>query len=232
MDQLAKQGYTQSYTYFTWRDNKHELIEYMNDLTKTDRKEYMQPNFWPNTPDINPFHLQEANESKYLQRYALAATLSSSIGIYGPVFEQMISEAILGKEEYFMSEKFQLCHYDWFKENKITKLITRINKIRHEHASYQQTNNIQFCCIENNNLLAFYKWNDDKTDETITIVSLDQYYMQSGMVQLPLVDLSIEAGHQIQVHDLITGNIYDWHNEWNYVELHPTLPFHIFKIKK
>tara|TARA_R110001632_G_scaffold6324_1_gene25669 strand:+ start:1081 stop:3018 length:1938 start_codon:yes stop_codon:yes gene_type:complete len=232
MDQLAKQGYTQSYTYFTWRDNKHELIEYMNDLTKTDRKEYMQPNFWPNTPDINPFHLQEANESKYLQRYALAATLSSSIGIYGPVFEQMISEAILGKEEYYMSEKFQLCHYDWFKENKITKLITRINKIRHEHESYQQTNNIQFCHIENNNLLAFYKWNDDKTDETITIVSLDQYYMQSGMVQLPLVDLSIEAGHQIQVHDLITENIYDWHNEWNYVELHPTLPFHIFKIKK
>ena len=81
-------------------------------------------------------------------------------------------------------------------------------------------------------MLAFYKWNDDKTDETITIVSLDQYYMQSGMVQLPLVDLSIEAGHQIQVHDLITGNIYDWHNEWNYVELHPTLPFNIFKIKK
>jgi len=115
MQQLAKQGYTQSYTYFTWRDSKHELIEYMNELTKTEQKEYMRPNFWPNTPDINPFHLQGAPESKYLQRYALAATLSSNIGIYGPVFEQMISDPIPGKEEYYMSEKFQLCNYDWFK---------------------------------------------------------------------------------------------------------------------
>lgn len=232
MEQLAKQGYTQSYTYFTWRNTKSELIEYMNDLTKTDRKEYMRPNFWPNTPDINPYHLQGANESKYLQRYALAATLSSSIGIYGPVFEQMIDEAIPGKEEYHMSEKFQICHYDWTKENKLTKLIATLNQIRHQHESYQQTNNIQFCHIENDNLLAFYKWNDDRTDETLTIISLDQYYMQSGTVQLPLRNLGIQHGHQVQVHDLVTGNSYNWCDEWNYVELHPTLPFHIFKIKK
>ena len=106
MQQLAKQGYTQSYTYFTWRDSKHELIEYVNELTQTSQKEYMRPNFWPNTPDINPYHLQGAPESKYLQRYALAATLSSNIGIYGPVFEQMIDQPIPGKEEYYMSEKF------------------------------------------------------------------------------------------------------------------------------
>ncbi len=232
MEQLAKQGYTQSYTYFTWRNTKHELIEYMKDLTKTDRKEYMRPNFWPNTPDINPYHLQGANESKYLQRYALAATLSSNIGIYGPVFEQMIDEAIPGKEEYYMSEKFQLCHYDWFQENKLTKLIGSINKIRHHHASYQQTNNIQFCHIENENLIAFYKWDDEKTDETLTVISLDPYYMQSGHVQLPMHELGIQQGQQVQVHDLITGNSYNWYDEWNYVELHPTLPFHIFKIKK
>lgn len=232
MGQLAKQGYTQSYTYFTWRNTKHELIEYMNDLTQTDAKEYMRPNFWPNTPDINPYHLQGANESKYIQRYALAATLSSNIGIYGPVFEQQIDEAIPGKEEYYMSEKFQLCHYDWFKENKITRLITAINQIRHNHASFQQTNNIKFCYIENDNLLAFYKWNDEKTDETLTIISLDQHNMQSGFVQLPLHDLAVQAGHQIQVEDLITGNSYHWNEEWNYVELHAALPFHIFKIKK
>ncbi|MCK5402063.1 MAG: alpha-1,4-glucan--maltose-1-phosphate maltosyltransferase, partial [Flavobacteriaceae bacterium] len=107
MQQLAKQGYTQSYTYFTWRNSKHEFIEYMEELTKTDQREYMRPNFWPNTPDINPFHLQGANESKYIQRYALAATLSSNIGIYGPVFEHMISDALPGKEEYLNSEKFQ-----------------------------------------------------------------------------------------------------------------------------
>ncbi|CAG0910540.1 unnamed protein product, partial [Cyprideis torosa] len=98
MQQLAKQGYTQSYTYFTWRESKHELISYVEELTKTDQAEYMRPNFWPNTPDINPYHLQGANESKFIQRYALAATLSSNIGIYGPVYEYMISEPIEGKE--------------------------------------------------------------------------------------------------------------------------------------
>lgn len=232
MGRLAKEGYSQSYTYFTWRNSKHELIEYMNDLTKTDQKEYMRPNFWPNTPDINPYHLQGANESKYLQRYALAATLSSNIGIYGPVFEQQIDEAIPGKEEYYMSEKFEVYHYDWFKENKLTTLIGKINNIRHNHESLQQTNNIQFCHVENENLLAFYKWNDDRSDETLIIISLDQYYMQTGHVQVPLQDLKIHQGHKLEVHDLITGNSYNWYDEWNYVELHPTLPFHIFKIKK
>ncbi|MAD96932.1 MAG: alpha-1,4-glucan--maltose-1-phosphate maltosyltransferase [Flavobacteriaceae bacterium] len=232
MQQLAKQGFTQSYTYFTWRDSKHELTEYVTELTQTDQKEYMRPNFWPNTPDINPYHLQGANESKYLQRYALAASLCSNLGIYGPVFEQMINEAVPGKEEYYMSEKFQVYHYDWFKENKLTKLIATINGIRNEHESYQQTNNIKFCTIENENLMAFYKWNDDKSDESLTIISLDPYYKQTGFVQLPLHELGIQPGKSIEVHDLITNNSYHWSDEWNYVEIHPTLPFHFFKINK
>ncbi|KGL61678.1 alpha-1,4-glucan--maltose-1-phosphate maltosyltransferase [Polaribacter sp. Hel1_85] len=232
MQQLAKQGYTQSYTYFTWRDSKHELIEYVNDLTQTEQREYMRPNFWPNTPDINPFHLQGAPESKYIQRYALAATLSSSIGIYGPVFEQMISDPIPGKEEYYMSEKFQLCHYDWFKENKVTTLISKINNIRKENESYQQTNNIKFIETGNDQIIAFYKWNDDRTNETLTVISLDAYNSQSGSVQLPLHDLNINHGQKIEVEDLVTRNCYNWYNEWNYVELHATLPFHIFKINK
>ena len=232
MQQLGKQGYTQSYTYFTWRESKHELIEYMNELTKTDQKEYMRPNFWPNTPDINPFHLQGAPESKYLQRYALAATLSSNVGIYGPVFEQMISDPIPGKEEYYMSEKFQLCHYDWFKENKVTTLISRINNIRKENESYQQTNNIQFLETGNDQIIAFYKWNDTRTNETLTIISLDAYNAQTGSVQLPLHELKLNHGQKIEVEDLVTRNCYNWYNEWNYVELHATLPFHIFKINK
>ena len=173
MARLAKEGYSQSYTYFTWRDSKHELIEYINELTQSDQREYMRPNFWPNTPDINPYHLQGANEAKYIQRYVLAATLSSNIGIYGPVFEQMISEALPGKEEYLNSEKFQICHYDWTKENKLTRIITRVNEARHAHEALQQTNNIRFCHIENDNLLAFYKWNDARTNELLIVVSLD-----------------------------------------------------------
>ncbi|HMR16108.1 MAG TPA: alpha-1,4-glucan--maltose-1-phosphate maltosyltransferase [Mariniflexile sp.] len=232
MQQLAKQGYTQSYTYFTWRNNKHELIEYVEELTKSELSEYMQPNFWPNTPDINPMHLQGANESKHIQRYVLAATLSSSIGIYGPVYEYMLSDALLGREEYLNSEKFQITHYDWTIENKLTTVISKINHIRHQNEALQQTNNIKFCYIENNNLLGFYKWNNAKTNELLIIISLDAYNSQQGTVQLPLRELGIHAGHNLKLNDLITNNNYNWYSEWNFVELHPTLPFHIFKLTK
>ncbi|NNK71123.1 MAG: alpha-1,4-glucan--maltose-1-phosphate maltosyltransferase, partial [Flavobacteriaceae bacterium] len=232
MEQLAKQGYTQSYTYFTWRTTKHELIEYMDELTKTDRVEYMRPNFWPNTPDINPFHLQGANEAMFLLRYALAGTLSSNIGIYGPVYEYMINDAIPGREEYLNSEKFQICHYDWNIENKLTTLISKLNLVRQENEALQQTNNIQFCYVENDMLLAFSKWNQDRTNQLLIVISLDPYYMQSGMVQLPLYDLGLHDGQGFTVVDLITGNSYNWSSEWNYVELHPALPFHVFKINK
>ena len=232
MAQLAKQGYTQSYTYFTWRNTKHKLIEYVEELTKSELREYMQPNFWPNTPDINPFHLQGANESKHIQRYVLAATLSSSIGLYGPVYEYMLSDALLGREEYLNSEKFQITHYDWTVENKLITIISKLNHIRHQNEALQQTNNIKFCHIENDNLLAFYKWNDSKTNELLIIISLDAFNSQQGTVQLPLNELGIAAGSKLEVSDLITNNSYNWSREWNFVEIHPTLPFHIFKINK
>lgn len=232
MAQLAKQGYTQSYTYFTWRNNKHELTEYVEELTKSELREYMQPNFWPNTPDINPMHLQAANESKHIQRYVLAATLSSSIGLYGPVYEYMLSDALLGREEYLNSEKFQITHYDWTIENKLIAVISKINHIRHQNEALQQTNNIKFCYVENSNLMAFYKWNEAKTNELLIIISLDAFNSQQGTVQLPLKELGIHAGHKIEVKDLLTNSSYNWASEWNFVELHPTLPFHIFKITK
>jgi len=232
MQQLAKQGYTQSYTYFTWRNNKHELTEYVEELTKTDQKEYMRPNFWPNTPDINPFHLQGANESKYIQRYVLAATLSSNIGIYGPVFEQMIDEPIIGKEEYLNSEKFQICEYDWFKQNKLTSIISKVNKIRSNNKALQQTNNIKFCNINNDSLIAFYKWDDTKENELLIIISLNEYHTQQGMLKLPYQELGIGYGHHLKVTDLITEITYDWQDEWNFIQLQTSIPFHIFKITK
>ncbi|WGK66366.1 alpha-1,4-glucan--maltose-1-phosphate maltosyltransferase [Croceiramulus getboli] len=232
MQQLAKQGYTMSYTYFTWRTTKHELIEYMTELTQTEQREYFRPNFWPNTPDINPYHMQGANEAMHLLRYALAATLSGNIGLYGPVYEYMVTEAVPGKEEYMHSEKYQIRHWDWTVENKITHVISKINQLRKEHEALQQTNNIQFCGLENDNLIAYYKWNEDRSDELLIIVSLDPYYPQRGHVQLPLADLQLHPGQQVTVRDLVTGSSYNWRDEWNYVELHPTLPFHIFKILK
>lgn len=232
MHQLAKQGFSQSYTYFTWRNTKQELQDYLTELTKTEQKEFFRPNFWPNTPDINPFSLQGANESTYLQKYFLAATLSSSVGIYGPVFEHMISNAIPGKEEYINSEKYQTCLYDWDLENKLMFLIGKINQIRNEQIALQQTNNIEFCQTDNDQIMAFYKFDDAKENELLMIASLDAYYTKQAYVQLPLQVLNIQAGQPIKVTDLVTGNSYTWHNEWNFVELHPVLPFHIFKISK
>ena len=232
MNELAKQGFTQSYTYFTWRNSKAELIQYVTELTQSEQKEYFRPNFWPNTPDINPYALQGANESTYLQKYFLAATLSSSVGIYGPVFEHMISDAIPGKEEYMDSEKYQIRHWDWEKENKITMLITKINNIRKEQTSLQQTNNVQFCDTDNDQVIAYYKFDDAKENETLMICSLDAYYAKQAWVKIPLQSLGIIEGQLFTVTDLITGNSYIWNREWNFIEIHPSLPFHLFKIQK
>ena len=230
MHELAKQGFTQSYSYYTWRNTKAELQEYLTELTTTEQKEFFRPNFWPNTPDINPFALQGANDSMHLQKYFLAATLSSSVGIYGPVFEFMVSEAIPGKEEYMDSEKYQIRLWDWNATNKMTLLISKINQIRKEQASLQQTNNITFCDTNNDQVIAYYKYDDSRENETLMISSLDAYYVKQAMVRLPLEALGPKHARGITVTDLITGNSYIWDKEWNFVELHPSLPFHLFKI--
>ncbi|AWG22557.1 alpha-1,4-glucan--maltose-1-phosphate maltosyltransferase [Flavobacterium faecale] len=230
MNELAKQGFSQSYTYFTWRNSKHELTEYVSELTQSEQKEFYRPNFWPNTPDINPFALQSGNESTHLQKYFLAATLSSSVGIYGPVFEYRVCEPMAaGKEEYLNSEKYQVYKWDWTIENKITRLITKINGIRKEQASLQQTNNIVFCDTNNDNLIAYYKFDDDLNNKTLMIVNLDAHNTQTGMVRLPIEKLGVNP---IRIVDLITGNSYLWDREWNYVEVSPDLPFHLFKIQQ
>lgn len=232
MHELAKQGFSQSYTYYTWRNGKDELQEYLNELTKTEQREFFRPNFWPNTPDINPYPLQGANESMFLQKYFLAATLSSSIGIYGPVYEFMISDAVPGKEEYNNSEKYQTINWDWEYENKMMMLISRINQIRKEQPALQQTNNITFCDTDNQQIMAYYKYDDNKQNELLMIASLDPYYAKQAWVKLPLQSLGLHQGQPIRVTDLITGNSYIWNKEWNFVELHPSLPFHLFKIDK
>ncbi len=232
MNELAKQGFSQSYTYFTWRNTKAELVEYIEELTQSAQKEFYRPNFWPNTPDILPYALQSANESVYLHKYFLAATLSSSVGLYGPVYEYMISDAMIGKEEYLNSEKYECYNWDWTVQNKLITIISRLNKIRHEHTSLQQTNNIEFCKTDSDQVIAYYKFDDDKQDETLMICNIDPYYAKQSWVQLPLKSLGIKEGQSIRVIELITGNSYIWDKEWNFVELQPSLPFHLFKIQK
>jgi starch synthase (maltosyl-transferring) len=231
MQQLAKQGFSQSYSYFTWRVHKHELIEYMVELTQSEMREYYRPNFWPNTPDINPYHLQGAGEPMHMIRYALAATLSGNIGIYGPVYEYMVSEPYPGKEEYLDSEKYEVKHWDWEIENKLMHIIGRVNEIRKQHPALQQTNNLRFCGLENDQLLAFYKWDDSGQDRLLVVISLDPHQSQQGYVQIPLELMGIGAGTRLDMYDLMTHTSYHWEAEWNYVALHPDLPFHIFHVR-
>ncbi|MDC6353688.1 MULTISPECIES: alpha-1,4-glucan--maltose-1-phosphate maltosyltransferase [unclassified Robiginitalea] len=232
MQQLAKQGFSQSYTYFTWREHKQELIDYMVELTQTDMREYYRPNFWPNTPDINPHHLQNAGEAIHLIRYGLAATLSGNIGIYGPVFEYMANAPLPGKEEYLDCEKYEIRHWDWGVKNKLTHVISKVNAIRREHPALQQTNNIYFCGLENPQMLAYYKWDHLRQDEILVVISLDQFGSQSGFVRIPWEAMGPDSGGALEVVDLMTQTSYRWDKEWNYAELHPGLPFHIFHIRR
>ena len=230
MHALAKVGFTQSYSYFTWRNSKQELIEYLTEISTGPGKEYFRPNFWPNTPDINPFGLQDGNEHAFLIRYFLAATLSGNYGIYGPVFEQMIHDAIPGKEEYLNSEKFEIRHWDWNHSNKLIAMIKLINSIRKTNPALQQTFDIQFCELDNDQLIAFHKRSKDGKNHILCVVNLDPHNTQSGMLQLPYERLRAREGDTIVIEDLITGNSYNWHEEWNYIELRTVLPFHLFKI--
>ena len=141
----------------------------------------------------------------------------------------MIHEAMAGKEEYYNSEKYEVSHWDWKEKNKLTHVISKINHIRKAQEALQQTNNIAFCDTNNDQILAYYKWNQDQNNHILCIASLDSIYAQKGMVKLPT---EFGINQPVKVTDLITGNSYHWHDEWNYVELHPTLPFHLFIIEK
>jgi starch synthase (maltosyl-transferring) len=232
MSSLGKVGFTQSYTYFTWRVTKQEIIDYMNDLVFGASRNYFRPNFWPNTPDILPFHLQNRGEDSFIFRYALAATLSSNYGVYGPSYEFYENTAMEGKEEYFNSEKYEVRHYDWKKTNRMTDIMSLLNKLRKENAALQSTWNIQFCPIENSQLIAYLKTTDDLSNVILTIVNLDPNGKQSGYVQLPKEKLGLGDKINLKLHDLMTDEHYMWTQEWNFVELSPgKMPFHLFKLE-
>ncbi|HET6542010.1 MAG TPA: alpha-1,4-glucan--maltose-1-phosphate maltosyltransferase [Chryseolinea sp.] len=232
MASLAKIGFTQSYTYFTWRVTKQELTDYVNELVHGPSRNYFRPNFWPNTPDILPYHLQHQGENIFILRLALAATLSSNYGIYGPAYEWHDNIPMQGKEEYFNSEKYEVKLHDWKKTNRMTDIITMINAARKNNKALQSTWNVQFCHIEDPNLIAYLKATDDLSNIILVVVNLDSDGRHSGYVQLPLSRLKITGRVNVKVHDLITEEHYTWTQEWNYVELDPyKIPFHLFKLE-
>ncbi len=232
MASLGKIGFTQSYTYFTWRVTKQEITEYMTELVAGPSRNYFRPNFWPNTPDILPWHLQHQGENIFIIRLALAALLSSNYGIYGPAYEFYDNTPVPNREEYFNSEKYEVKEYDWKKTNRMTDIITILNTARKEHRALQSTWNIQFCPIENTNLIAFVKATDDLSSVVLVVVNLDPHSRQSGYVQVPKDKLKTGDHINLKLHDLMTHDHFTWTQEWNYVEIDPhKMPFHLFHVK-
>ncbi|PMD99411.1 alpha-1,4-glucan--maltose-1-phosphate maltosyltransferase [Siphonobacter sp. BAB-5405] len=228
---LSQLGFSQSYTYFIWRNSKAELTDYLHELTQSDQQYYLRPNFWPNTHDVNPFILQTGLEPLYLTRYFLAATLSSNYGLFGPSFEYMNHEAYPGREEYLNSEKYEIKHWDWSRENKLTLFIRMLNRIRRENSALQRTNNLTFVHLPNEALLGYLKTHANG-NRILCIVNLDPHQRQSSGIQIAPHLFGKQDHQPFIVHDLLTDNRWQWQGEWNYVELDPgILPMHLFRIE-
>jgi starch synthase (maltosyl-transferring) len=231
---LAKAGFSQSYTYFTWRNTKAELTEYLTELTRSEVREFFRPSFWPNTPDILPEPLQYGGRPVFLARVVLAATLAASYGIYGPAYELLEHRAARpGGEEYLDSEKYQLRHWDLDRPDGLRDFITRLNAIRRDNPALHSNERLAFHRIDNEQLLAYSKSTEDLSDAVLVVVNLDPHHVHSGWLELPLDALGLPAREPYQVHDLLGGGRYLWHGARNYVELDPrSAPAQIFRIRR
>lgn len=233
MERLAKVGFTQSYTYFTWRETKKELEDYITELAKTDKRYYFRPNFWPNTPDILPPHLVHGGENAHIARLVLAATMSSNYGLYGPVYEFGINTPMPGKEEYIDNEKYEIKHWNWDQYTRIREVMVKVNAIRKQNPALQSTWNIELAETTNDQLVCYGKKDEASGNTILVAVNLDPFHEQSGMVKLPLKKLGIASDSPFTVADLLSGDSYQWQGEWNFIRLNPyEMPAHIFKVEQ
>jgi starch synthase (maltosyl-transferring) len=231
MARLAKLGFTQSYTYFAWRNTKHELVEYFNELARGRQREFFRPNVWPNTPDILTEYLQHGSRPAFIVRLVLAATLAASYGIYGPAFELCEGRPREpGSEEYLDSEKYQLRAWDLERPESLRQIVARLNGIRKSHTALQSDWSLVFHGTDNEQLLAYSKRDGD--DVVLCVVNLDPHHRQSGFVDLSLAHLGVGEG-AFQAHDLLGGGSFLWQGPRNYVELDPgVLPAHVFAVRQ
>jgi len=231
MRYLAKIGFTQSYTYFTWRTGSREIKEYLTELTGPEMREYFNPNFWPTTPDILPFHLQNAPRRAFIIRYVLAATLSANYGIYGPAFELCVSEPLPDREEYRDAEKFEYKHWDVRAPGNIREVIRRINRIRRRHPALRRTMNLEFCESDNDSLLAYMKMDVKSGEVILCVVNLNPHGVERGFIRFRPEKAGLAYERPYEVVDLMTGDRYVWRNDWNYIALDPfVMPAHILSV--
>jgi len=229
---LAKAGFNQSYTYFTWRNTRRDLLQYLEELTQTDMKYYFRGNFFVNTPDILHEYLQRGGRPGFKIRLALAATLSSVYGIYSG-FEFMENTPLHeGSEEYLDSEKYEIKVRDWNNPNNIKDYIARVNRIRRDNPALQTYKNLEFYESRNENILCYGKRTPDNTNIIVVVVNLDPFHTQEDSVTIPIWKFGIEDWQTYQMKDLITGEKYYWKGSTNYVRLDPYFePVHIFRLK-
>ncbi|MBI2816186.1 MAG: alpha-1,4-glucan--maltose-1-phosphate maltosyltransferase [Acidobacteria bacterium] len=234
MYRLAKLGFSQSYTYFTWRNTKEDLTDYFRELTCTAIKEYFRPNLWPNTPDILPEYLQVGGRPAFMVRLVLAATLGSNYGIYGPAFELCENTPLQpGSEEYLDSEKYELKVWDVKSPRNLKDFIARVNSIRRENPALQRDRTLRFHATDNPLLLCYSKASEDLSNVIVVVVNLDAFHRQVGWINLDLESLGLHPRQAFQAHDLLSGGRFLWSGSRNYVELVPdSLPAHIFRLRK
>jgi starch synthase (maltosyl-transferring) len=236
MEHLARIGFTQSYTYFTWRTSKWELETYLTELTRPDTAAYLRPNLWPNTPDILSEELQSGGRAAFLSRLVLAATLSASYGIYGPAFElQEHLPREPGSEEYLRSEKYEIRSWDLDSPTSLSPFIALINRIRREHPALQFNDTLRFQGTDNDQLIAYSKTRPTPAgpDVVVVVVNLDPRHAQAGWVTLDLGSLGISADAPYVAHDLLSDARYVWEGSANFVQLHPSdVPCHILSISQ
>lgn len=232
MYRLAKLGFTQSYTYFTWRSTKEELTKYFTELTQTEVAEYFRPNLWPNTPDILPEHLQVGGRGAFVARLVLAGTLSSNYGLYGPPFETLEHlPRDPGSEEYLHSEKYELRAWDFDRTENLSGVIAAVNRARRENRALQSNTSLRFHPTDNERLICYSKRSDVDGNLIVVVVSLNYHNVEQGFIELPLGDLGILPGRPYEVHDLLGGETFTWQGAHNFVELDPRkLPAHIFRV--
>ena len=228
---LAKAGFSQSYTYFAWRNTKYELTKYFEEITKPPVSDFFRPNAWPNTPDILPEYLQYGGRPAFTIRLMLAATLSANYGIYGPAFERFAgTPREAGSEEYLDSEKYEIRNWG-ATDDDLTELIALVNRIRRENPALQQNLTLRFHETTNDDILCYSK--SVGSDVVVTIVNVDPHNTQVGYVDLDLAALNLDANQPFQVHELLSGARYTWHGPRNYVSLNPhVVPAHIFRIRR
>ncbi|HEX5058668.1 MAG TPA: alpha-1,4-glucan--maltose-1-phosphate maltosyltransferase [Kofleriaceae bacterium] len=228
---LAKSGFSQGYTYFTWRTTKWELENYLTELVHSPVADFYRPNFWPTTPDIFPEHLVYGGHAIFTQRLILAATLGANYGIYGPSFELMENVQRAGVEELARNEKYQLRSWDIMRPSSLRHVIARLNRIRRAHPALHDLRSLHFHRTDNELVMAYSKRRGDSI--VLVVVNLDAHHTHRAWLDLDLAALGVQPEQTFQVHDLLSGARYSWRGPRNFVELVPDeMPAHIFEVRR